>query len=70
METIYSGCPASFHHLLERQFVTSLDDRSKIGLTQIYLNGAKMVAFLDAKIAVIKAFSLIGEPGLFDDYHD
>lgn len=72
VEDIYKSCltNSELHYFLGQRFIAGLNDPTEIGLTQIYLNGARAVKFPEAKEAVIKAFSPIGKPGPFDNYYE
>ena len=68
-EKLYKAYPANLMAFLPYQFVAGLDNKSKINMVQLYLNGKKPITFPKTKEAVMKSYQQIRQPSLFDTYN-
>lgn len=53
-QKMYKACSANLQPLLPNQFIAGLDNKSKIDIVHLYLNGKNPITFHEAKDAVIK----------------
>lgn len=64
-EKLYKACPANLIPFLPHRFIAGLDDKSKIDIVQLYLNGREPITFPEAKDAVVRSYRRIGRPSPF-----
>ena len=55
-EKLYKACPANLMFFLSHQFVARLDNKSKIDMVQLYLNGKEPITFSETKEAIMKSY--------------
>lgn len=65
---LYKACSANLMSFLPHQFIAGLDNKFKINMVQLYLNGKEPIIFSEAKKAVVKSYRQIGRPSPFDAY--